>query len=40
MSYGVNIDDNLTIPLAFGAVMWGMMALVGGEELGRLLSVI
>jgi dolichol kinase len=39
MSYGVNIDDNLTIPLAFGAVMWGGMAVVGSPELRMLLEV-
>lgn len=37
MSYGVNIDDNLTIPLAFGFAMWGGLALVGGPEIDALL---
>lgn len=38
MSYGVNIDDNLTIPLAFGVVMWGILALVGGPEIAAILG--
>jgi dolichol kinase len=38
MSYGVNIDDNLTIPLSFGIVMWGLLALIGGPEIGTLLA--
>jgi len=39
MSYGVNIDDNLTIPLSFGAVMWGGMALMNTPELRALLEM-
>ncbi|MEP7220986.1 MAG: dolichol kinase [Bacteroidota bacterium] len=27
MSYGVNIDDNLTIPTSFSVVMWGLLFL-------------
>lgn len=38
LSYGVNIDDNLTIPLSFGAVMWGALALFGGPEVALLLA--
>ncbi len=37
MSYGVNIDDNLTIPLSFGLVAWGLLALMGGPEVEALL---
>ena len=40
MSYGVNIDDNFTIPLSFGAVMWGLLVLFNNPEVERLLSVI
>lgn len=39
MSYGVNIDDNLTIPVAFGLVMWGLLHLIGGTEIERLLAI-
>lgn len=38
MSYGVNVDDNLTIPLAFGVVIWGILALVGGSEIAAVLG--
>jgi dolichol kinase len=37
MSYGVNIDDNLTIPLSFGLVAWGLLALMGGPATDALL---
>ena len=30
---GSTIDDNLTIPTAFGVVMWGVLALIGVEWL-------
>ncbi len=30
---GSTIDDNLTIPTAFGAVMWGVMALINPDAL-------
>ncbi len=39
MSYGVNIDDNLTIPLSFGASIWGLLLLFGGPEIDLLLSI-
>ncbi|MBS1910784.1 MAG: hypothetical protein JST22_02240 [Bacteroidetes bacterium] len=39
MSYGVNIDDNLTIPMAFGLTMWGLLALLGGADTAALLAV-
>jgi dolichol kinase len=39
MSYGVNVDDNLTIPFSFGGVMWGLLALIGGVGIERALSV-
>jgi dolichol kinase len=38
MSYGVNIDDNLTIPLSFGAVAWGLLALMSSPEVAALLA--
>jgi dolichol kinase len=31
-SYGANVDDNLTIPTAYGFVQWGLVALHGGPE--------
>lgn len=34
---GSSIDDNLTIPAAFGAVMWGGLALIGKSDLAYLL---
>lgn len=40
MSYGVNIDDNFTIPLSFGAVMWGLLLLFNNPEVERLLSMV
>lgn len=39
MSYGVNVDDNLTIPLAFGFAIWGMLALIGGADVAAMLAV-
>jgi dolichol kinase len=39
MSYGVNIDDNLTIPLSFGAAMWLLLIAIGGPEIGQLLQL-
>lgn len=39
LSYGVNVDDNLTIPLSFGAVMWGALLLFGGADIAHLLAV-
>lgn len=39
MSYGVNIDDNLTIPLAFGFSMWGLIALSGWQDLLALIAL-
>lgn len=39
MSYGVNIDDNLTIPMAFGLTMWGLLALFGGPAGAAILAV-
>lgn len=39
MSYGVNIDDNFTIPLSFGATMWGLLALFSTPEIEMLLSI-
>lgn len=30
LSHGGTIDDNLTIPMSFGLVMWGGLAIVGG----------
>lgn len=38
MSNGSSIDDNLTIPISFGLVMWGVLALVGGVEITALLA--
>jgi dolichol kinase len=38
MSYGINIDDNLTIPMSFGIVMWGVLALIGGPEIAAMLA--
>jgi dolichol kinase len=38
LSYGVNVDDNLTIPLSFGAVMWGMLLLLGGADVAGILA--
>jgi dolichol kinase len=38
LSYGVNIDDNLTIPISFGIVMWPILALIGGSEIAILLA--
>ena len=34
---GSSIDDNLTIPTAFGGVMWGGLALLGRSDLFHLL---
>lgn len=39
VSYGARIDDNLTIPLSFGAVFWSGLSVVGGPEGQRLLLV-
>jgi len=39
MSYGINIDDNFTIPATFGTIMWGVLALIGGSEIAPLLAV-
>ncbi len=39
MSYGVNVDDNLSIPLAFGFSMWGLLALFGGPAVDALLAL-
>ncbi len=38
MSNGSSIDDNLTIPISFGLVMWGVLALVGGADVTTLLA--
>lgn len=35
---GSSIDDNLTIPTSFGAVMWALFALMGRPEIARLLD--
>lgn len=40
MSYGVNVDDNLTIPFSFGGVMWGLLALLGGAGIERALAAV
>lgn len=39
LSHGANIDDNLSIPLSFGAVMWGGLALIGGPAIDALLAL-
>jgi dolichol kinase len=38
-SYGANVDDNLTIPTAYGFVQWGLLALFGGPEVERIWAV-
>ncbi len=39
MSYGINIDDNFTIPATFGSIMWGALALIGGAAIEALLRI-
>jgi dolichol kinase len=39
MSYGVNVDDNLTIPFSFGGVMWGLLAMMHAPEIAQVLAV-
>lgn len=38
MSYGINIDDNFTIPFTFGLLMWGLLAAFGGAEVAGLIA--
>ncbi|MCC7438855.1 MAG: dolichol kinase [Armatimonadetes bacterium] len=38
MSYGINVDDNFTIPLTFGLLMWGLLAAIGGTEVAAIVA--
>lgn len=39
MSYGINIDDNLTIPLSFGLVLWPLLLLLSTPAIEQTLRI-
>lgn len=38
ISWGVNIDDNFTIPISYGSVIWGILSLLNLPEIKSFLN--